>query len=487
MVKQSARPQTDYDKELRSMADKKPKKGFFDNLKQTFENFVDQDNLDQSIEQSGFFRAVRLGREEEVKKYLKEGQDINALGLNRQTALHAAISKNNLSMVTLLLKNGANAYAPADDTYGTTPLDKVISRGKTEMLAAMRKQGVDFNKVDSRGEAPLYKAIDQNKPDIVEYLLECGCDPMLRSAGKMSPVMLAIKRGYTEVVDVLLSHTSVQRHLNTPEIFGMEKSPVLHQMLEFGSEDIAWALVKHGAEVNAYDHEGRTPLHNAISKGAVKYVSLLAENGADMNSMPSRSEGYLPLHFACDPWRWKQVDTTEVLHVLLFAGADPNILNKKERATPLSILVRKDNVGDLEGAVDVLLEYGAVTNVYDKDGKTPLLYAMDLPRDKMTDVIGKMLEAGANPNLPEKTTGKTPLHYAVMRGDKWLVEKFMQYDGKAQQKDKSGQTPISIAQKQNPKPTHLLAALTGQTPVTDATIVRVKNQAPGRKKPPSGP
>lgn len=448
------------------MSEKEPKKkkNLFDSLKDTFNSFVDEKNLEQGLEQSGFFRAVRLGRVDEVVQHLRDGQDINAYGLNRQTALHNAVSKNNLEMFETLLKNNADPFLPADDTYGTTVIDRIISRDAHQMLATLRKYGVDLNKVDQRGETALYKAVEQNKPEIVRELLSWGADPLWTGKGQMTPVMLAISRGYVEVVEELLQHKAVQTNLNHPEVFGMAKEPLMHQILEFGSEELAPVLLKYGIDFNVYNDDGLTPLQNGISRGEMKYVSLLAEKGADMNAMPSMGEGYLPLHFACDPWRWKNVNTTDVLRVLLFSGADPNILDKKDNATPLSILLRKDNVADIGGCVDVLLAFDAVTNVYDNHGRTPLLYAMDIDRKKMEDIVVKLLEAGASPNFPEKDTGKTPLHYAVLRGDDWLVEKLMQYGGKPQQKDKNGETPLSIAQKQKPSPAYL-AALQGQQSV----------------------
>ncbi|TVQ82573.1 MAG: hypothetical protein EA357_08965 [Micavibrio sp.] len=464
-----------------TMSQKQPKKNLLDSLKDTFNNIVDKDNIEKGLEQSGFFRAVRRGRVDQVLKYLEDGQDVNAYNISRQTALHVAVSEGNTDMFRVLLQNKADPYLAADDTYGTTVIDRIISRDAVDMLDILRKAGIDLNKPDSRGETPLYKAVAEDKPETVKKLLLWGADPLRAEAGQMTPVMLAFKRGYSEVLDALLSHRTVQVNLNRPEMFGMENAPLLHQILDFGSEELAPALLKYGVDVNIYDADGRTPIQYAISKGELKYVSLLAEKGADMNAMPSRGEGYLPLHFACDPWHWKNINTTDVLRVLLFTGADPNILDKKQNATPLTVLLKKDNVADIAGCVDVLLKFNAVTNVYDKDGKTPLLYAMELDRKKMQGIVEKLLEAGANPNLPDKNTGKTPLHYAVLRGDQWLVEQFMAHGGKAHQRDKDGKTPLSIAQGVKPQPSYL-ASLQQQATRTDV----VAGAQQKSKKRPSG-
>jgi ankyrin repeat protein len=59
----------------------------------------------------------------------------------------------------------------------------------------------------------------------------------------------------------------------------------LHSVALFNREDIEIArfLISRGAEVDAQDASGRTPLHYAAEHGYTGLIKLLAEKGADIN------------------------------------------------------------------------------------------------------------------------------------------------------------------------------------------------------------
>ena len=58
-----------------------------------------------------------------------------------------------------------------------------------------------------------------------------------------------------------------------------------------GNELVVVVLIAHGADVQASDERGVTPLHAAAEGGHVAIVELLIENGSDVNAR-SHAEGY---------------------------------------------------------------------------------------------------------------------------------------------------------------------------------------------------
>ncbi|MFP3959317.1 MAG: ankyrin repeat domain-containing protein [Spirochaetaceae bacterium] len=104
----------------------------------------------------------------------------------------------------------------------------------------------------------------------------------------------------------------------------------LHWAARRGHEQVVELLLERGANVDAQDALGRTPLHVAVGHPAV--VRLLLENGAAVDSRDHLSN--TPLHRA--------VRTPEVVEALIEAGAD----------------VRAENIAG-DTALDVAMRYGS--------------------------------------------------------------------------------------------------------------------------------
>ncbi|UJR09718.1 hypothetical protein I4U23_013947 [Adineta vaga] len=112
----------------------------------------------------------------------------------------------------------------------------------------------------------------------------------------------------------------------------------------------------------------------------------------------------------------------DTLFTLLQLGADPNTRSGEILCSDLH---RACSLGD-RTLTEILIECGGCVNISDRNGKTPLFYALEYPPSIYTlDLISYLIEHGADVNHRDQH-GLTPLHYACYRGDylsmKLLIE-----------------------------------------------------------------
>ncbi len=173
----------------------------------------------------------------------------------------------------------------------------------------------------------------------------------------------------------------------------------LHSAASAGDAERVRELLKKGADPNAKNEYGNTPLHEAAFRGHVDVARLLLEHGADPNIQSKN--GLTPLHEAASHGHF------DVVELLLEHGADPNIKDKYGN-TPLHKAASEGHVN----VVKLLLEHGADPNIQNKDGWTPLHYAALLGH---VDVVRLLLEHGADPTVKDGRW-KTPLDLAREEG-----------------------------------------------------------------------
>ena len=209
-------------------------------------------------------------------------------------------------------------------------------------------------------------------------------------------------------------------------------STPLHIAVWHGNDPAVVAtLLDAGANPNAEDENGRTPLHLAAGyNDSHDVTAVLVDAGADPNARDSH--GSTPLHLAA-----AITTNPAVVATLLDAGADPSAGDDDNWTPWLAAQSNKnlretDSWSRLEAAATARCEgwntpeffrtareedihscvaFGANPNARDKIGWTSLHMAAGL--SEYPAIIAALVKAGADPNAREESKSWTPLHVAA--------------------------------------------------------------------------
>jgi ankyrin repeat protein len=434
--------------------------------------------------------AIKAGERSEARALLAARVDVNARQADGTTALHWAVHRGDVELVQQLIQAGADVKVM--NRFGATPLGEAAIAGDTAMLASLLKAGADVNAAGADGQTPLMAVARTGNVESARLLIERGADvnrregwlgqtALMWASAENLPAMvkeLAARGGdvnaRSTVHDWARDVTAEPRRKYMPR---GGWTPLLFAARE-GALDAASTLLDAGAEVNLQDPDLVPPLVMAIVNGHYDVAKLLVEHRADVNLADRWGRAALwavvDMHTPAVSGRpavveSESVDSTELLDVLLAAGADVNaqlVLFPPYRsladrgndnlltigATPL---VRAAKAGDLV-VMRKLLAKGADVHVATADGITPLLAAAGVgSRDSDTrgryktqaeavEAVRLLLAAGASVDDADNR-GQTAVHGAAFWGFNDLVRLLAERGARLDAKDRQGKTPVDSA------------------------------------------
>jgi len=212
-----------------------------------------------------------------------------------------------------------------------------------------------------------------------------------------------------------------------------------------GHLGIAQLLLEKGANPNLSGRSDRTALIIAADKGYIQLVKLLLKKGANASHVPdSSSHNQTALEIASvwghreivellmphlDPKRdmttalvnaaWKGYN--DIVRLLLEAGADPNVVRKKNRRLPLLIAVEEDNYE----TVKLLLQYGA--NANQTSGRYNVAPLQSAVSRGHINIAESLIQGGANIAVLD-STDRMLMDKAVAKGDKAMIALLNKYN-----------------------------------------------------------
>lgn len=299
------------------------------------------------------------------------------------------------------------------------------------------------------GDLAQVKNLLKNDPSLVCTMDETGASPLHYAVDHIQKW----ESGQIEVVEYLLSHgadiNAANRNGSTPLGIATARAKWFEPFDVFDIEirkRIINLLISHGAEIR--------DINEAIAAGDAEKVELFIRK----NPGPAASiaDFHTPLHCAAF---W---DKREVIKLLITRDAAVNASGPE--GTPLHLSSMLGNYG----ATELLISHGARVNEKDSSGQTPLHQAIKMgssiyydPRagkyqsidphleaqktGEFLKVIKLLITAGSKLNIQDDASGFTPLHCAAINGKKEVVELLISRGADLNLKDRNGRTPLKAA------------------------------------------
>lgn len=215
---------------------------------------------------------------------------------------------------------------------------------------------------------------------------------------------------------------------------------LLHSAVLAGRADTVKALLDDGADVEATDDNGATPLYTAAVNGHIEVARVLLAAGATASA--SSPDGHSALAGAA------RAGHPGTVRVLVEAGADVRGCHNTTLVTPLHWAVVN---GDVD-SVMVLLLAGADASATDANGSTPLHAAV---KGGHVEIARALLQHGANPNptvctpavadcvVDSGTEGVPPLWLALSVGSMDAARVLLAYGADPVQSDAVHRAAVS--------------------------------------------
>jgi ankyrin repeat protein len=242
--------------------------------------------------------AIRDGNSPMAHRLLEHGAGINESSGNHTTPLMIALLNGQVGIATDLLAKGADPNAADDyhraalfaaidlrnfnhEKYGDLPTD---GRDPLELIKALLKKDANPNLqtdtvpvhglmqfdgswVNFDGQTPFVRAALSGDIEVMRLLLANGADPNIATTQGTTALMAAAginwipgqtytrsEADYLEAVKLCLERGAPVNAANSLGLTAM------HGAANRGWEPVIQILADHGAQLDAKDHEGRTPM-----------------------------------------------------------------------------------------------------------------------------------------------------------------------------------------------------------------------------------
>jgi ankyrin repeat protein len=204
---------------------------------------------------------------------LASGADISAVDNQGEIPLHKASSASNVELVSLYLEAGTPTDPDQRNNLGWTPF---MQSSSVNISKAMIDRGANIHATSNQGITAIHRAAEVCNLELVSFLLSNGANIHAASNQGVTAIHNAAEACDPELVSFLLANGANvharalrQNRRSDPKV---EHNTPLHLAVTSargawngGTLEVVIALLDHGADIEAKDGDGKTPLLLAVS------------------------------------------------------------------------------------------------------------------------------------------------------------------------------------------------------------------------------
>ena len=358
--------------------------------------------------QTALYRAADYRELYKVKPLLELGANPNQADQYGRRPIDASMAMltwafdNVRETVALLLAYRGDPNISPNVSVQSAPLHIAARNGRKEIMELLLSYNVVIDEPErSNGATPWLAALDTRNQEAAEMLRLKGADTTRKDKQLRGVLHLTAQSGFNDMLKTYLSLPALASQVNTADSYG---STPLHYACSMQKPDCVKTLLAAGANPDIYNSSGMPALHLAMNTGSEALI-------AAFESVPGKKINW-------------------------------NIQHRDDQETLLHITVRRS----FQGMMERLLKQDVDINLKNKQGLTPLLYAVSIDQPATAGVLLNHMKANKL-SLSEQRdpAGLTALHLAVRTWQPTLMNMVLDAGADINARATDGDTPLHTA------------------------------------------
>ncbi|CVK87411.1 related to endocytosis ankyrin repeat protein Nuc-2 [Fusarium proliferatum] len=213
----------------------------------------------------------------------------------------------------------------ADKELSIVKEESYVTAAAGGVLDALREQPWAIDELEEYGQAPIHIAVLKNNIEGLEHLMAAKADVNRQTSLGYTPLMTAAAEGNDTMLQKLLGHSECKKRISQGNVQG---KTALHLAAKSGSLACVRLLLEAGAPASKTDEYGRTPMHYLAwvkqehQQEIYEMIKFLQDYGADIEAKDLN--GITPVLWAC------QKGNVPALGALVRAGASLGAIDSNQ-------------------------------------------------------------------------------------------------------------------------------------------------------------